>query len=274
MRKFDSGFKNAAYFVYRWMRPFLDPIEFLTAGPRYLFFFKDWFLYSRMEDAEKIKMLETYPVLHEKTRTTSFDSHYFYQDIWAFKKVLKSGTATHVDVGSHIDLVGFLTGITEVTFIDIRPLTSRFNRKVELHPPDLIGGLTAKKGSILSLPYEDDTVQSLSCLHVAEHIGLGRYGDPLDPHGTCKGCRELTRVLAIDGNLYFSMPVGKPRLCFNGHRIHPPGLVLDYFTSGRAGGLQLVELSGITDDVQFIENIDITILETSNFGCGLFHFTK
>lgn len=137
MRKFDSSLKNSAYFVYRWIRPFLDPIEFATAVPRYLFYFKDWFRYSRMEGAEKIKILETYPILHEKTQTTSFDSHYFYQDIWAFKKVLKSGTASHVDVGSRVDFVGFLTAITGVTFIDIRPLMAQldnFISKKGRHP--------------------------------------------------------------------------------------------------------------------------------------------
>ncbi|MFA6471649.1 MAG: DUF268 domain-containing protein [Candidatus Latescibacterota bacterium] len=257
MRKFESSWKNSAYFFYRWIRPFLDPVEFITAGPRYLSYFRDWFRYSRMEGAEKIRIRDAYPLLHDKTKTTSFDTHYFYQDIWAFKKVLKSGAASHVDVGSRIDLVGFLTAITDVTFIDIRPLVAR------------LANFTSKEGSILSLPYENDSVRSLSCLHVVEHIGLGRYGDPLDPHGTEKGCRELARVLAKDGNLYFAMPVGKPRLCFNGHRIHSPEQVLDYFE-----GLKLVELSGITDDVRFIENIDSRILETSDFGCGLFHFTK
>jgi hypothetical protein len=257
MRKFDSSLKNFGYFVYRWLKPFLDPIEFVTAGPRYLFYFRDWFRYSHMKGAEKIKILETYPVLHEKTKTTSFDPHYFYQDIWAFKIVMKSGTDSHIDVGSRVDFVGFLTSITNVTFIDIRPLMAQLDN------------FTSKEGSILSLPYENDSVRSLSCLHVAEHIGLGRYGDPLDPCGTMKGCKELARVLAKNGSLYFALPIGKPRLCFNGHRIHSPGQILDYF-----GDLKLVELSGITDNVQFIENIDIKILEDSNYGCGLFHFTK
>ena len=150
MRKFDSGLKNFAYFAYRWIRPFCDPVEFLTAAPRYALFFKDWLTYSGMEGAEKIKLGETYPILHEKTRTTSFDSHYFYQDTWAFRKVLKSGAESHVDVGSRIDLIGFLTAITKVTFIDIRPLMAKMEN------------LTSKKGSILSMPCEDNSVQSLS----------------------------------------------------------------------------------------------------------------
>ena len=257
MRKFDSSLKNFAYFGYRWLRPFLEPIEFLSAAPRYLNFFKDWLTYSRMDGAENIQLSNTFPILHEKTQTTSFDSHYFYQDIWAFKKIQKSGARSHVDVGSRLDLIGFLTAVTEVTFIDIRPLMATLDN------------YTSKKGSILSMPYEDNSLQSLSCLHVAEHIGLGRYGDQLDPHGTQKGCRELARVLAQGGNLYFSMPVGKPRLCFNGHRIHSPVQVSDYFSD-----LELVELSGITDDARFIQNIDIATLDRSDFGCGLFHFTK
>jgi SAM-dependent methyltransferase len=257
MRKFDSRLKNTAYLAWRWCRPFFDPIEFAAAFPRYFFFFRDWFRYSRLEGAEKIRLGETYPLLHEKTATTSIDPHYFYQDAWAFRKIMRSGAPAHVDVGSRIDFVGFLSAITEVTFIDIRPLTAKLEN------------LTSKKGSILSLPYADDSVPSLSCLHVAEHIGLGRYGDPLDPHGTEKGCRELARVLAPGGNLYFALPVGQPRLCFNGHRIHAPEQILGYFSS-----LKLVELSGITDEVEFIRNIDIAVLQKANFGCGLFHFTK
>jgi len=257
MRKFENPLKNAAYLVYRWTRPFLDPIEFAAAFPRYLIFFRDWYRYSRMDGAEKIRVSETFPILHEKTATTPFDSHYFYQDIWAFKKILNSGAQSHVDVGSRIDFAGFLSAVTRVTCIDIRPLMAKLDN------------LISQKGSILDLPCEDDSVPSLSCLHVAEHIGLGRYGDPLDPQGTGKGCRELARVLAEGGNLYFSLPIGKPRLCFNGHRIHSTGQILGYFSD-----LQLVGLSGITDDGEFVENITAKTLDTMNYGCGLFHFTK
>ena len=43
-------------------------------------------------------------------------------------------------------------------------------------------------------PFGDRSVPSLSCLHVVEHVGLGRYGDPLDPQGSIKAMRELQRV--------------------------------------------------------------------------------
>jgi SAM-dependent methyltransferase len=116
---------------------------------------------------------------------------------------------------------------------------------------------------------ETNSVQSLSCLHVAEHIGLGRYGDELDPYGTLKACAELARVLAPGGFLYFSLPVGIPRICFNAHRIHSPEQILNYFRN-----LQLVSLSGIDDDNTYHEQITIEELSSMNYGCGLFVFTK
>ncbi len=84
-----------------------------------------------------------------------------------------------------------------------------------------------------------------------------------------KAAKELTRVLAFNGNLYFSLPVGKPRLCFNAHRIHSPDQILKYFND-----LKLVEFSGIDDDGNFRENIDTIELKNCDYGCGLFWFTK
>lgn len=257
MKMFNNKFKGLYLLIYRWVRPLIDPFRLVRGIPRYVDFLKDCAEYSKSEGAESIKLLDTYPRIHEKTQTTSFDSHYFYQDIWAFKRIYESKSNHHVDVGSAIDFVGFLTAITKVTFVDIRPLEATLDN------------FDSRKGSILSLPFEDNSLSSLSCLHVAEHIGLGRYGDPFDPQGTKKACKELYRVLAPTGNLYFSMPVGKPRLCFNAHRIHSPKQIINYFSD-----LELVELSGIDDKGRFIRNIDVSILENADYGCGLFWFRK
>ncbi|MBL7107346.1 MAG: DUF268 domain-containing protein [Phycisphaerae bacterium] len=244
-------------FYSRWKKPLIRTkiLSGLTKYPGYL---KDLFTYRKMEGAEFIKLSDTYPCLFDKTSTTGVDSHYFYQDLWAFKKILQHNPIRHIDVGSNVVFVGFLTGITHVSFVDIRPL------KVSN-----VSNLESIKGSILEMPFEDNSVDSLSCLHVAEHIGLGRYGDPLDPLGTKKAAAELSRCLAKGGNLFFSLPVGKPRLCFNAHRIHSPRQILDYF-----GGLKLIELSGSDDNKNFIENIDIEILENSRYACGMLWFTK
>lgn len=131
--------------------------------------------------------------------------------------------------------------------------------------------LDSLKSKVTSLPYlyRDNLVSSLFSFHVAEHIGLGRYGDKLDPDGTKKACGELSRILAVNGNLYFSVPVGKQKTYFNAHRVHSPRTIIEYFK-----GLKLNELSGVTDSGQFIENSDIDILEKSNYACGLFWFRK
>lgn len=257
MRKFNNKFKDYGYLIYRWANNLVDPFKLIKAIPRYIGFFKDCVKYSKLNGAEPIRILNTYPCIHEKTSTTGFDSHYFYQDIWALKKIYKSKVNYHVDVGSSIYFVGFLTAFTKVTFIDIRPLLATLEN------------FDSRKGSILSMPFEANSIPSLSCLHVAEHIGLGRYGDPLDPFGSKKACNELSRILAPGGYLYFSLPVGKPRLCFNAHRIHSPQQIIEYFSD-----LKLVELSGIDDKANFIQNIDRSILEHSNYACGLFHFIK
>lgn len=246
-----------AHFRNRWIRPIVDWYQVRQALRSYRWYAADWREYARMPRAEPLYFLDSYPCLFDRAANTPFDAHYFYQDIWAFKLIQASGTPDHVDVGSRVRFVGMLTAITRVTFIDIRPLI------VNLENFD------SKPGSILALPFSDNSVPSLSCLHVAEHIGLGRYGDPLDPQGTKKAARELARVLVPQGNLYFSVPVGKPRVCFNAHRIHSPQQILDYFHD-----LKLLQFSGIDDSGMFRQDIDPDDLADSNYACGLFHFTK
>lgn len=257
MRKFDSRAKDLLFWFYQWSSQVADPIRAVRGLCGFTWFFQDWLRYGRAPGAEEIKIANAYPCLHDKTEFTHFDRHYFYQDIWAFRRIYESGCKHHVDVGSRIDFVGFLTAITRVTMIDIRPLLANLQN------------LESKKGSILQIPYASGTIRSLSCLHVAEHIGLGRYGDPLDPAGTKKAAQELSRVLSPGGNLFFSLPIGKPRLCFNAHRIHRTDQILEYFS-----GLTLVEFSGIDDEINFRVNIGIGDLDSCNYGCGLFWFKK
>lgn len=241
----------------RWIDPILPLKRLRRSVPQYLRYFADWSRYAAMPGAEPLRFEDSYPRLFDGTPTTPYDAHYFYQDIWALKRIYASGAPSHVDVGSRAIFVGMLTAFTDVTFVDIRPLVVDLDR------------FDARAGSILDMPFEPESVESLSCLHVAEHIGLGRYGDPLDPGGTKKAAKELARVLAPAGDLYFSVPVGRPRVCFNAHRVHTPQQILDYF-----GGLRLVHFSGVEDDGTFKEELQPEELSDSRYACGLFHFRK
>lgn len=112
-----------------------------------------------------------------------------------------------VDIGSNVLLVGIISQYIETEFIDIRPL------------PVLVPNLTCQRASILNLPYPDSSVECIMSLSVIEHIGLGRYGDPIDPKGPEKAAVELSRVILPGGNLIVSVSSGPPCIVFNAHRI-------------------------------------------------------
>ncbi len=239
------------------LKPVVDLDQIVSGFQEHARYRRDWRAYAAMPGSEPLTDQDALPCLFDRTATHPLDTHYFYQDIWAFKAVQASGVKRHIDVGSRAILVGMLTTITHVVFIDIRPLDI------------MLENYESRPGSVLALPLTTDSVNSLSCLHVAEHIGLGRYGDTLDPLGTQKAIVELSRVLAPGGNLYFSVPVGRPRVCFNAHRIHSPQQILDYFYD-----LDLLSFSGTDDRGRYLEDITPGELAKSEYACGLFHFTK
>lgn len=246
--------KRVILWVIHLLEPVFHVINVFTL-PRYVNFIIDWYRFLRA--GGRATFLDLHPCIHDKAATTSIDCHYFYQAIWAFKKVLASGVKSHVDVGSDVRYIGMLTTITDVTFIDIRPLELKLDR------------YTGKKGSILALPFDDDSILSLSCLHVIEHIGLGRYGDPIDPSGSKKACQELQRVMAPGGNLYLSLPMGKPRVCFNAHRIHTPNQIIAYFPE-----LTLRQFLIVDDEGNFHEDVPDSSWNNLEYGCGMFYFMK
>ncbi len=238
-------------FAWRMLNPLLDWRRTFIAVASYPAFVAQLRRYRELGGQASVRDL--FPQLHDRMASSPFDPHYFFQDAWAARRIGEARPARHMDVGSRVDLVAFLTALTEVTFVDIRPL------EVELD------GLTSIMGSVLKLPFEDASLESVSCLHVAEHIGLGRYGDPLDPDGTRRAARELSRVLAPGGRLLFSGPVGRPRTMFNAHRIHRPEDVIAMFSE-----LQLVEFAGVDDDGNFARHRQIGELSTCEYGCGMF----
>lgn len=198
-------------------------------------------------------------MLQNRTATTPFDRHYVYHTAWALRRLLAHRPETHVDVSSSIYFVALGSAVIPMTHLDYRP--------ARLELPNL----QCRAADLLSLPLASDSVHSLSCMHVLEHVGLGRYGDPLDPSGDIKGARELSRVLAHGGRLYFVAPVGRARVCFNGHRIYDFDTVRGLFPSLRLDEHALVPdaaASGV------IENPGPALVNAQEYGCGCFVFRK
>jgi SAM-dependent methyltransferase len=240
-----------------WLDP-IFPIQRTFAAPgRYARYISDWGQYAHLPNAEPLRLGDSYPCLFDAGSATPYDPHYFYQSVWAMDRIARRGARHHMDVGSDVRFVSMLTTHLPVTFVDIRPLRAQ------------VPHLTNVAGSLLALPFADGSADSLSCLHVAEHVGLGRYGDPLDPSGTRRACSELRRVLVPGGCLFFSLPVGRARVCFNAHRVHAPRQILSYFD-----GLELVEFSAIDDQGRFLTNIPPDKMENAEYGCGLFQFRR
>lgn len=239
------------------VNPLFDPVKFYYGVAGYPWFVRDLIRFKKMDPSAELINKNLFPILHEKVIYTPFDAQYFYQQLWAFEHILKQKPEQHVDVGSTYEMSGYISKITKAVFVDIRPIKTSLKN------------LTVVDGDILHLPFKDNSVKSLSCLNVAEHIGLGRYGDPIDPEGTRKACKELERVLSVGGMLYFSIPMGMNRICFNAHRVHTPETMLEYFK-----GLKLLEFSSIDDEGKYHEDVDYKKYSTIHYGCGFFLLTK
>jgi SAM-dependent methyltransferase len=233
------------------------PVPHLREAPAaYRRYLRDRRRYVELS-GERLYRYDDDPQLFDRTATTPFDPHYTHQDAWAAREIFQRRPDEHVDVGSRVTFVLGLAAFVPVTFVDLRPL------------PVEVPNLSSRQGSLLAMPFEDRSVASLSCLHVAEHVGLGRYGDPLDPGGTRASAAELARVLAPGGTLWFGLPVGRPRTNFNAHRVHDPREVAGWFH-----GLRLDGFAGVDDNGGFLADADPRSLAGCEWGCGLYRFTR
>ena len=144
----------------------------------------------------------------------------------------------------------------------------------DYRPAELgLSDLSSKRGDLLALPFEDDSVASISCMHTIEHVGLGRYGDPMDPDGDIKAVNELKRVTAVGGSLIFVTPIGeKARIEFNAHRIYAYEQIMNMFD-----GFDLAEFALIPERAEkggLIRHADAALIAGERYACGCFHFTK
>jgi SAM-dependent methyltransferase len=197
---------------------------------------------------------------NDDTGVTVFDEHYIYHPAWAARILARTRPSGHVDISSTLAFCSIVSAFVPVRFYDYRP--ARLS----------LSDLTSEKADLLALPFADRTIASLSCMHTVEHVGLGRYGDPLDPDGDLKAISELKRVLAPGGNLLFVVPTGRPRVVFNAHRIYAFDQIREAFAD-----LSLEEFSLIPDDAQtrgMIANASREVADRQNYGCGCYWFKR
>jgi SAM-dependent methyltransferase len=227
-----------------------------------LFFIRNFLRFRELSRNEQRPVLwkDRLPYLNDTTGSTDFDRHYIYHPAWAARVLARTRPSLHVDISSTLHFCSMLSAFTPVKFYDYR--------RADLQ----LSNLSSEAADLLALPFADSSIESLSCMHVVEHIGLGRYGDRLNPNGDLKAISELKRVLAREGNLLFVVPLGKPRILFNAHRIYSYEQIATCFSE-----LELKEFALIPDDPSeggLIHDATKEEADKQTYGCGCFWFRK
>jgi hypothetical protein len=142
-----------------------------------------------------LRLVDLKLCLKDATATTGFDRHYIFHTAWAAGILAKSKPKVHTDISSSLYFVANVSAFVPIRFLDYRPANLG------------LSGVMEEAVDLLNLSFADDSISSLSCMHVVEHIGLGRYGEPIDYDGDLQAAKELARVLAIDGQLLFVVPI-------------------------------------------------------------------
>ncbi|MBI5650222.1 MAG: DUF268 domain-containing protein [Chloroflexi bacterium] len=227
-------------------------IQWFRALPRYL---RNYARYRRLS-SERIELLDLYPCLTDFGDANPV-APYMLESVWAAQGILAHPPRVHVDVGSQVFFALMLATQVKTIFLDVRPCASPLEN------------LQFTQATITALPFAADSIESLSCLSVAEHIGLGRYEDALDPLGTRRAAQQLARVLAPRGRLYFSVPLGESRVFYDAHRLHTPRQVEEMFTPLRLINFALVDERGLLQTGLAPQDAAERELAT-----GMFLFTK
>jgi SAM-dependent methyltransferase len=185
--------------------------NFVNFLKQFLKFIKSYQEFKKLNLDEKWK-LKLYPCLYDGNQNSGSLGEYFYQDLFVTQKILENNFSRHIDIGSRLDgFIGNLSLSRNIEVIDIRPLDFKI-KNVKFTQID-----------INKVPREYYNVADcVTILHTLEHIGLGRYGDEIDPDGWTKTLNNISKILKNGGILWLSVPSGSQRIEFNAHRIFDP----------------------------------------------------
>lgn len=241
----------------------IQVIEGIELTASYSCYLRDFLMFGRLIGRStrfQLSWQNRYPCLRDRTRNTYFDRHQIYYTAWAARTIAQTRPKVHVDIASDLYFSSLVSAFVTMRFFDIRP------------PNLALNNLTVDSVDLVRLPFEDESVESLSCMHTIEHVGLGRYGDNLDPDGDLKALSELRRVLSVGGTLLIVVPVGRPTIRFNAHRVYSYRQILHYLQE-----LELVEFALVPDEhtgLGLIRGASEVLADEQDYGCGCFWFRK
>jgi hypothetical protein len=235
---------------------FLNFIIFFFKLPKFFF---DFFIFYKKNNINSKYSLK--PMLFDIRNKEPFDPHYLYHTAWACRVLSKIKPKIHYDFSSDLRFVTMVSSFIK---------TVQYNLTI---PTIKLTNLKFRTTNLTDMRnIETNSLKSVSCMHVVEHIGLGRYGDSIDPNADKKAIKEIIRILMKGGNLLFVTPIGINTIYFNAHRVRGYEEVIRSFSS-----LKLIEFAFI-DDNGFFSGIQINPnvkkVNTNKYGCGCFWFKK
>ena len=236
------------------------PLKKLHRLPRFLLDFATFKRAAAESGARLPKLRDTRAMVEDATPGTGFDAQYVYHCGWAARELARRLPAKHVDFSSALWFVSIASAICPIDHYDYRP------------PALVIPNVGVGACDLEKLPFDDQALNSVSCMHVVEHIGLGRYGDKIVPMGDQKAMRELSRVLAPGGVLLFAVPVGRPRTVFNAHRIYAYEEIVAAFPD-----LMVESFALITDSKhgsKLLFDADPGLVAEQKYACGCWVFKR
>lgn len=237
----------------------LRTVKSLWGVPRYI---RDWIVFRSQFKGQMTVM----PCLHDwKDNNGSVQNEYFWQDLIVAQNIFASSPKRHIDIGSRVDgFIAHVASFREIESFDIRPTR-----------PD-IPGVKVRQVDIMAASENFlESCDSLSCLHALEHFGLGRYGDHIDVEGFSQGFKTMAGMLEPAGKFYLSVPIGNPRVEFNGHRVSAPESILQLAEDNSLRISKFVEITsdGFSEFAR-LDSVTLTRLSKASYSLGLFIFTK
>ena len=71
------------------------------------------------------------------------------------------------------------------------------------------------QGDLRKTDFNDGFFDIITAISTIEHVGLGRYDDPISSKGDEEALREMHRILKSGGQLVATIPCGKDTICYS-----------------------------------------------------------
>lgn len=157
----------------------------------------------------------------EKRDPTEFFDYYAVFSYWVAQKLKSSRVSSNLKI---LDLGGVKL------FNAILSLDYEITSIVLKHPRDFISSVKYIVHDVSNpLPFPDNSFEVFTSPATLHLIGLGRYGDKLNPFCLINFLIQLHRVLKENADVFICLPLGKDCLIFNYHWIFSFNTIKKFF---------------------------------------------